>query len=50
MIEIKNKENCCGCEACANICPKHCITMVEDEEGFKYPKVDKEKCINCKLC
>lgn len=50
MIEIKNKENCCGCEACANICPKHCITMVEDEEGFRYPKVDKEKCINCKLC
>ena len=50
MIEIKDKNNCCGCEACANICPKHCITMVEDEEGFRYPKVDKEKCIDCKLC
>lgn len=50
MIEVKNKENCCGCEACANICPKHCITMVEDEEGFRYPQVDKEKCINCRLC
>lgn len=50
MIEIKDKSNCCGCEACANICPKHCIIMVEDEEGFRYPKVDKEKCIDCKLC
>ncbi len=50
MIEIKNKVNCSGCEACLNICPKNCITMVEDDEGFRYPKVDKEKCINCHLC
>ena len=50
MIKIENKENCCGCWACANICPKDAITMVEDEKGFKYPKIDKEKCINCGLC
>lgn len=50
MINIKDKSNCCGCEACMNICPKKCISMVEDEEGFRYPKIDKEKCINCKLC
>lgn len=24
--------------------------MVSDEEGFWYPQVDKEKCINCGLC
>ena len=50
MIEIKEKDQCCGCEACKNICPKQCITMVEDEEGFRYPHIDKEKCINCGLC
>ena len=50
MIEIKDKEKCCGCHACYNICPKNAISMKEDENGFKYPVVDKEKCINCGLC
>lgn len=39
-----------GCAACFNICPKDAITMHEDNEGFKYPKINKEKCINCGLC
>ena len=50
MIEIKEKENCSGCHACANACPKGCISMVSDEEGFWYPQVDKSKCIDCGLC
>ncbi|MEG0663745.1 MAG: Coenzyme F420 hydrogenase/dehydrogenase, beta subunit C-terminal domain [Clostridia bacterium] len=50
MIEIKNKEKCCGCTACYNICPKNCITMEPDNEGFLYPIVDKTTCINCNLC
>ena len=50
MIEIKDKEDCCGCYACYNICPKECITMESDNEGFWYPKIDKNKCINCNLC
>lgn len=50
MIEIKNKSKCSGCHACMNVCPKHCITMQVDEEGFWYPVVDKEKCIECGLC
>lgn len=50
MIEILNKEECCGCWACVNICPKNCITMEFDEEGFAYPKIDNEVCINCGLC
>lgn len=44
------KEDCCGCTACITICPAKCITMVSDEEGFLYPKIDKEKCIDCGLC
>ncbi|MDP4178300.1 MAG: Coenzyme F420 hydrogenase/dehydrogenase, beta subunit C-terminal domain [Bacillota bacterium] len=50
MIEIKDKGSCCGCSACFNICPQKCITMVEDNEGFLYPQVNKDKCNNCKLC
>ncbi len=50
MIEIKDKRHCCGCTACEQVCPKHCISMQEDEEGFKYPCVDASLCINCELC
>lgn len=50
MINIKSKEDCSGCSACAQRCPKQCIKMLEDEEGFLYPKVDETKCINCHLC
>lgn len=50
MIQIKDKADCCGCTACASICPKDAITMEPDTLGFKYPKVDLDKCINCGLC
>lgn len=50
MITIKNKNECCGCSACASKCPKNAITMVEDEYGFKYPKINEELCTNCGLC
>jgi len=50
MIDIKEKKNCCGCEACVQRCPKSCITMREDNEGFLYPEVDKNICIDCGLC
>lgn len=50
MIEIKEKKDCCGCWACVQRCPKHCITMKEDSEGFLYPEVDQSSCIDCGLC
>lgn len=50
MINIVHKADCCGCGACAQRCPKGCITMVEDEQGFRYPKVDLDTCIDCHLC
>ena len=45
-----NKSNCCGCTACAAICPKNAINMVPDEDGFVYPVVDESKCVHCELC
>ena len=50
MIEIKDKKNCVGCTACAEICPKKCIQMKPDEEGFLYPVVDKSRCVECNAC
>ena len=50
MIELNKKSECCGCEACTNICPKKCIHMKYDEEGFRYLDIDKKECINCGLC
>ena len=49
MIEIKDKSQCCGCNACVQRCPKQCIAS-EDEEGFLYPEVDEAICIDCGLC
>ena len=50
MIHITDKKNCCGCSACVQRCPKQCIRLEEDTEGFLYPQVDEETCINCGLC
>lgn len=51
MIHITDVHKCCGCEACANICPKQCITMRHDDiEGFKYPQVDTNLCVGCNAC
>lgn len=50
MIEIVEKSDCVGCEACVQRCPKQCIVMKEDAEGFLYPQIDIEKCIDCGLC
>lgn len=50
MINIIDKQNCCGCHACNNICPQKCIMMQSDNEGFWYPLVEMDKCSDCGLC
>lgn len=44
------KKDCNGCHACMAVCPKKCITMKADEEGFLYPVVDEKNCVKCGLC
>lgn len=46
----KKESECCGCNACVEICPRHCICMVENEKGFLYPQVDRLACIQCNVC
>ncbi len=50
MIKILQKQFCCGCAACVQRCPKHCISLQEDNEGFLYPHVDESVCIDCGWC
>lgn len=50
MISNKEKKDCCGCGACANICNHKAISMIPDEMGFLYPYVNLKNCINCGLC
>lgn len=50
MIKVENKQKCCGCFSCATVCAKKCITMKCDDEGFWYPEVDNNECIDCGMC
>lgn len=47
---LPSKDECYGCTSCEQICPRQCISMVSDDEGFLYPKVDNDACIGCKRC
>ncbi len=49
-ITLARKEDCCGCRSCEQICPRGCISMQEDFEGFRYPVVNETRCIHCGLC
>lgn len=54
-IQSKNiyalaREQCTGCAACVNICPKKCIQMVADQNGYMYPQIDMNLCVSCGLC
>lgn len=48
MICEKNK--CTGCAACYSVCPKECIKMIADADGFLRPNIDEERCVKCNKC
>lgn len=45
-----NRNNCCGCGVCYNVCPTNAIEKEVDGEGFVYPYINETKCIKCGLC
>lgn len=47
---LPNRDRCTGCGSCAAVCPKNCIRMVSDFEGFLNPKIQQDQCIGCKKC
>lgn len=50
MINKLERNKCTGCFACAQKCPKKCIHIVTDYEGFLTPAIDHEQCIGCNVC
>lgn len=51
MFHELPKDQCNGCMACINVCPKNIISVKKDKLGFAYPFLNEpEKCINCNRC
>lgn len=42
--------NCTGCGVCSTICPKQCITIELNKNGFYEYKINQNDCIHCYLC
>lgn len=51
VTKLENFERfCCGCSACKNICMLNAISMELDNEGFYFPVVNEDVCIQCGKC
>lgn len=42
--------DCTGCGGCIVCCPKQCINMCRDDNGFMRPQIDETLCIGCGIC
>lgn len=49
-MKLTSINDCTGCGACAQACPRKCIAMIANKDGFLYPQIDGSSCINCGLC
>lgn len=50
IIHLAPVASCTGCMACGDVCPKGCISFPEGKDGFWYPQIDTETCIQCQSC
>ncbi len=51
MPSLAEPNLCVGCSACASICPKRCIKMEKDPDGFRYPVlIHPANCVECGMC
>ena len=50
MCGMIDKEKCCGCMACMNICPTRAIGVERNDKGFDQPIIEEEQCTGCGLC
>lgn len=49
-IQLADNNKCYGCGACANICPRQCITMRTNEYGEHRPAMVEDGCLHCGKC
>lgn len=45
-----DEQKCMGCGNCSISCPKQCIKLEYDKNGFVIPILYEENCIECGLC
>ncbi len=50
LYYLDKKYKCCGCGSCVSACPNNCINLRCDDEGFLYPQINHDICIDCKKC
>lgn len=43
-------DNCTGCRTCEHLCPKSCISIRPNDEGFMTAYINKKICIECGVC
>lgn len=44
-------DDCCGCQACIQICPRGVLSAGISDEGFTIPVItDLDSCVDCGLC
>lgn len=48
-MSVCELNNCVGCYACANVCPKKCID-VKDMSIGTIANIDESACIKCNMC
>ena len=47
---VRAGRDCCGCGACAQVCPHGAVSMAETEDGFLHAGVDLSLCRSCGIC
>ena len=50
MLIKLNDKKCSGCRACEQICSKKAITIEKSKQGFGYPIIDNNACVQCGIC
>lgn len=50
MPNLPTIDNCTACGVCIDTCNHEAISLIEDKNGYYNIVVDKDKCIDCKLC
>ena len=50
MIELASNDKCTGCFACEEICKNNAVQKTLGEDGFYYPTIDLNKCVQCGKC
>lgn len=50
MVLLHERAQCCGCLACMDACLQKAITVQVDKEGFCYPNIQRDLCVECGRC